>query len=90
MEMVRVKEKFLNSDVKTKVLLFLGIALLAIALPQTMLLPLGVLLVLVLMFESLWSGILYIFSTAFRFVVAFAALLVALYLIMLVVVYFFT
>lgn len=90
MEVLRMKEVLMNADMKTKLLLFLGIILLAAALPKGLIVPLGVLAMLAVFSKSLWRGFIYIFSTAFRFIVALVLLLFALYLIMLVVVYFFT
>jgi hypothetical protein len=90
MEIARVKNWILSADVKTKVLLFLGMTLLVATLPKGWILPLGVLLVLGILSKSLWSGFLYIFSTAFRFIVGLVLLLFVIYIIMLVVVYFFT
>lgn len=90
MEITRVKERILNMDIKTKVLLFLGVVIMTIALPENLILPLGVLIVSVYFSKGILSGFLFIFSTAFRFIVALALLLFALYVIMLLIVYFFT
>lgn len=90
MEIARVKEKFMNADIKLKGLFFLGIILFVATLPKGLFLPLGVLVVLAMFSESLWSGLVYIFKTILRFAFGIATLLLAFYLIMLIVTYFFT
>lgn len=90
MEITRVKERMLNVDMKTKILLFLGIVILTIILPKNFILALGLLIVLVWFSKGILSVFLYLFSTAFRVVFALALLLFALYVVMILVVYFFT
>lgn len=90
MEITRVKERMLNVDMKTKILLFLGMVILTIILPKNFILALGLLIVLVWFSKGILRGFLYLFSTAFRFVFALVLLLFTLYVMMLVVVYFFT
>lgn len=90
MEIASVKEKFMNANIKMKGLLFLGIILFVATLPKGLFLPVGVLVVLAMFSESIWSGLAYIFKTVLRFAIGIAVLLLALYLIMLVVTYFFT
>lgn len=89
MDVSWVKERFINTDNKTKIVLFLGILLLAFALPKEMILPLGVLAVIGLFFENIWNGFLHIFMTIFRFIVGLALVLLTLYGVLLLTVYFF-
>lgn len=88
MEIGQLKEKFSSVDSKIKFLVFLGIALILAVLPETWILLLGALILIY--FKALLSGFFYLFSTTFRIVLTLVLLLFALYLIMLIVVYFFT
>lgn len=80
--------KLSKIDPKIKFSLLLGLVLLVAVVPETLILFLGV--IVLLFFKSLWSGVFYVFSTTIRFFIGCIVLLLVLYLVMLVVVHFFT
>ncbi|MGL3067130.1 MULTISPECIES: hypothetical protein [Planococcus] len=90
MIIVNMKEKYMNMDWKSKMFLFLGIILLATTLPEGLILPLGVLVLITIFSKNLLKGFLYIFTTLFRLFTGVVVLLLAFYVIMVIVVYFLT
>lgn len=80
--------KLSKIDSKIKFSLLLGLVLLVAVVPETLILFLSVIVLLCV--KSLWSGVYYVFSTIIRFFIGCIVLLLVLYLVMLVVVYFFT